>query len=117
MATRTGVFKKNNVEKLAIDGSWSGLNAATSDVGDALDISKMSNVSLQAVGTYTGSSVVTMQVSNDGTTWVTAKDTAGNDLTFTANGLKNLGVIKAKFLRPSIATGTGAVAIYLVAIG
>ena len=89
--------------------------ASTSDVGDALDIGYYQNVSIQAVGTYTGSSVVTMQVSNDGgTTWATAKDNAGSDLTFGANGLKQLGV-NAKLIRPSIATGTGTVSIHVMA--
>ena len=116
MGTITGSFKKGTQNKISADGSWASLDANTSDVGDALDISKMQNVSLQAVGTYTGSSVVTMQVSNDGTNWITAKDTAGSNLTFSANGLLNLGT-KAKFLRPSIATGTGVVSIYVVAVG
>lgn len=78
---------------------------ATADVTNAIDIGNFSKGSIQAAGTF-GTTTFTAQISNDGTNWVTAKDTAGSDLTFTAAGLKLLQ-LGAKFLRMAAPTGTG----------
>lgn len=84
---------------------WSGI--AASDTFDAFTLTQQYGLaaSLQVVGTFS-SSVITMQVSNDGTNWVTAKDLLGADITFSATGYRELS-LSAAYIRPSIASGSG----------
>ncbi len=51
-------------------------------------------------GTGFNAGTLTIQVSNDQTTWVTAKDAFGNDVTFTQDGYAELATA-AKFIRPT----------------
>ena len=85
---------------------WSGIAAGDTFTAFTLTQQYGLAASLQAVGTFS-SSVITMQVSNDGTNWVTAKDLQGNDITFSATGYKELS-LSAAYIRPSIASGTGS---------
>lgn len=77
----------------------------TADVSEIIDVGNFTKGSVQADGTF-GTTTFTVQMSNNGTAWVTAKDTAGNDLTFTAAGLKLLQ-LGAKFIRLQAPSGTG----------
>lgn len=61
--------------------------------------------SVQASGTFGGATVV-LQGSNDGVTYATLKDTAGDDLSFTAAGYVEF-TSAAVFVKPSISGGTG----------
>lgn len=61
--------------------------------------------SLQISGTF-GGATCTLQVSNDGSTWFTAKDTQGNAVTATTDTFFELS-IAARFLRPSLSGGSG----------
>ena len=85
---------------------WSGI--AAGDTFTAFTLAQQYGLaaSVQAVGTFS-SSVITMQVSNDGANWATAKDLLGNDITFSATGYSELS-ISAAYIRPSIASGTGS---------
>lgn len=60
--------------------------------------------SVQVTGTF-GSGTFALQGSNDGTNWVTLKDTAGNDATLTAAGLIDFSTACA-FVRPSTSGGS-----------
>jgi hypothetical protein len=84
--------------------SWTGLTA--NDNGDAVKLGDgWGLVSCIQVfsggGTGFNSGTVTIQVSNDGTNWATAKDIHGNDCTATAGALFELSV-SAGYIRPSM---------------
>lgn len=83
---------------------WTGL--ATGDTGSPATTNGK-DMSVQVTGTFSGATV-TIEGSNDGTNWVTLNDKAvpANPCTFTAAGLK--GVLQqVKYIRPSVASGTG----------
>lgn len=61
--------------------------------------------SVQISGTF-GGATVTLQHSNDGTTWFTAKDIFGNDVEVTAAGIFELS-LSSVYLRPAISGGSG----------
>jgi len=61
--------------------------------------------SVQIAGTF-GGATVTLQHSNDGTTWFTTKDIFGNDVEVTAAGIFELS-LSSVYLRPAIRGGTG----------
>jgi hypothetical protein len=65
----------------------------------------LANASVQIGGTLGGATIV-LQGSNDGTTYATLKDLAGNDLSFTAAGYAEFSS-GAAFIKPSISGGTG----------
>lgn len=60
--------------------------------------------SIQVTGTF-GSGTCVLQASNDGSNWVTVKDTAGNDVSFTSAGMADFSTA-ALYLRPSTSGGT-----------
>jgi len=70
--------------------------------------------SVQISGTF-GGATVTLQHSNDGTTWVTAKDVRGNDVTATSAAIFEVSLSSA-YIRPSLASGTSN-AVDVIAVG
>ena len=75
------------------------------DTATALPISEQWGLaaSVQASGTFNSGSV-TMQHSNDGTNWFTAKDLQGNDISLTADGIAEFSLSSA-YIRPAISGG------------
>jgi hypothetical protein len=61
--------------------------------------------SVQVVGTFGGATLV-LQVSNDGTNWVTARDMFGAAVSLTATGYAEL-TLSAAYIRPSVSGGSG----------
>jgi hypothetical protein len=60
--------------------------------------------SVQVTGTF-GSATITLQVSNDGTNFVTLKDSAGADISLTAAGMREFSTA-ALYLKPTSSGGT-----------
>lgn len=60
--------------------------------------------SIQVVGTF-GGATVTIQVSNDGTNWVTAQNMFGAPITLTTSGYAEV-TLSAAYIRPNITGGT-----------
>ena len=60
--------------------------------------------SVQVTGTF-GGATITLQVSNDGTNYVTLKDGIGNDITFSAAGMREFSTA-ALYLKPTSSGGT-----------
>ena len=60
--------------------------------------------SVQVVGTF-GGATVTLQVSNDGTNWVDAKDVLGTTISLTATGYFEFS-LSAAYIRPAVASGS-----------
>jgi hypothetical protein len=83
---------------------WSGI--ASGDTFDAFTLCQQYGLaaSVQITGTFSGATV-TMQVSNDGTNWVTARDLSYTAVSLTATGYVEL-TLSAAYIRPSIASGT-----------
>src|SRR4051812_47544385 len=91
---------------------WLGL-AANADVGQALgvDFSAYQDRSVQVVGTFGTGGAITMQGSNDGgTTWSILTDPLGNNLVFSAAGMKQITELPEQ-IRPAVTAGTGTSAL------
>lgn len=84
--------------------TWSSM--ATGDTINHWEVKALSTAvaSLQLTGTWGGATVV-LQVSNDGTTWFTAKDTQGNDVSATADAFFEISV-SARYVRPAPSGGS-----------
>lgn len=84
---------------------WSGI--AAGDTFDAWTLQQQYGLagSVQVTGTFGGSTVV-LQVSNDGTNWVTAEDVQGDPVSLTSAGYAELS-LSAAYIRPSISGGSG----------
>lgn len=82
------------------------ITGAGTDVTEAFDIGNSAAGSIQALAGTFGTTTLTVQVSNDGATWATAKDTAGSDITFTAVGIKYIQM-GPKYLRVQAPSGNG----------
>jgi hypothetical protein len=62
--------------------------------------------SVQVVGTF-GGATMTIQVSNDGTNWVTAQGVDNTGITFTSTGYREFS-LSAAYVRPLISGGAGS---------
>jgi hypothetical protein len=93
----------------AIDGVprviWQG--AATGDTFEPFTLKQQYGLaaSVQLTGTF-GGATITMQVSNDGTNWATARGLDTTDITFTAAGYREFSLCAA-YIRPLITGGSG----------
>lgn len=89
--------------------SWTPL--ANGDSGSAVDLNDYRDRSVQVLGTFGASGSVTLQGSNDGgTTWATLTDQGGNNLTFTAAGIKHVQQL-TEYIRPIVTAGDGTTAL------
>lgn len=84
---------------------WSGI--AAGDTFDAFTLTQQYGLaaSVQVTGTF-GGATITMQVSNDGTNWVTARGLDTTDIILTAAGYREFSLCAA-YIRPSITGGSG----------
>lgn len=89
--------------------SWTPL--ANGDSGSAVDLNDYRDRSVQVLGTFGTGGSVTLQGSNDGgTTWATLTDQGGNNLTFTAAGIKHVQQL-TEYIRPTVTAGDGTTAL------
>jgi hypothetical protein len=90
------------------DGSVIAVNYEALSEADtappAFEYPAWNDQSVQVVGAFGGGNV-SVEGSNDGTNWVILKDPAGSAITFTADGLAEIGT-PARFIRPKQPTGT-----------
>lgn len=83
--------------------TWSLAGAVSGDMFDGVELSGNADRSVQFVGTVTATIVV--QGSNDNTNWETLTDGLGNNLSFTAAGLKQICEL-TRYIRPAVISGT-----------
>lgn len=102
MATRANV--SSWMSKRVLRTVWSGL--LNGDDGAAESAGRLSDRSVQISGTFGAGGSVTIQGSNDGSTWATLRDPAGAALTFTTADLKEV-LENTQFLRPIVTAGDG----------
>lgn len=104
MATAVTINKVKTYPETGYVASWIGL--ADDEEGDAVTLIGYSDRSVQVTGTFGSSGSVQLEGSNDGTTFVLLTDNLGNNLTFTAAGLKGVGPLAA-YIRPRVTVGDG----------
>lgn len=114
MATRSSVttFPFETSLDVAVT-TWDGLLA--NDDGEPVRLAVYSDRSIQVVGTFGGASV-TIGGSNDGVNYVALTDTAGNPLTLSVAGLKQIVELPV-FLKPRVFGGSGATNLKVVLSG
>ena len=79
---------------------------STADTATPVKVQNMQGLagSVQVTGTF-GGATVALQVSNDGTNFVTLKDGTGTDITFTAAGMAEFSTA-ALYVKPTSSGGT-----------
>jgi hypothetical protein len=92
-----------------IDGATSSYRWTDYSTADTSTPARMNNQeglagSVQVTGTF-GGATVAIQVSNDGTNFVTLKDSVGTAITFTAAGFTEFSTA-ALFIKPTSTGGT-----------
>lgn len=104
MATRSASITQR--DDLVYVITWQGL-VGSADDGAGVGVANLCDLTVQVVGDFGSSGAVTMQGSNDGTTWGTLNDEAGNAVT-----LSDSSVIEIEgsplYLRPNGSAGSAA---------
>jgi hypothetical protein len=79
---------------------------STADTSTPIKVQNMQGLagSVQVTGTF-GGATITLQGSNDGTNYVTLKDSAGTAISFTAAGMAEFSTA-ALFVKPTSSGGT-----------
>jgi P pilus assembly chaperone PapD len=79
---------------------------STADTSTSIKVQNMQGLagSVQVTGTF-GGATIALQVSNDGTNYVTLKDGSGVAITFTAAGVAEFSTA-ALFIKPTSSGGT-----------
>jgi len=106
MATIARTQATTNNRLLRIE-RW--LSMALNDVGEVLPFAAYTDRSVQVSGTFGGATVL-IEGSNDNSSWFTLTDPAGDALSFTAAGLRQVTEI-AYYARASVVGGNGTTAI------
>ena len=111
-------FASDNLSNsVGINGlKWEGLNT-TDTTGTPIYISRKTDRSVQIGGTF-GGGTVTIEGSNDGTTYFTLNDLQGSAISKTAAALEGVAEV-VKWIRPKVTGGDGTtdIDVYLVAVG
>lgn len=111
MATRSGVLVIDH------DGvgvvTWSGITEA--DDGAGVKMARFPDRTVQVVGDFTTAGAITIQGSNDGSTWGTLHDPTGADLLIT-DSTPRLIVENPLYIRPLATAGT-AVDMDVIVVG
>lgn len=89
---------------------WEGLvkgdTGESDESGSPLGMSSFADRSVQVTGTF-DSATVTIEGSNDGTTWATLSDQVGDDLSFTAAGIAMVAEL-TRYIRPAVSDSGGS---------
>lgn len=85
--------------------TWAGIVTGDTVVATELIESRGSVASVQIDGTFNGGTTAVLQVSNDGSTWFTAKDVLGTAVSATADAYFELS-LAARYARMSVASGS-----------
>jgi hypothetical protein len=75
------------------------------DTGESLELNDFNDNTVQVMGTF-NSQTLTMQGSNDNTTWFTLTDNSGSSIAFTAAGGKLIAEAP-RYVRPSFSGSSG----------
>lgn len=94
------------VSQFIRSAAYQWTNLSTADTAVAVRLENMQGLAgaVQVTGTFGGATIV-LQVSNDGTNFVTLKDGTGTNISFTSAGMAEFSTA-ALWLRPSSSGGT-----------
>lgn len=94
------------VEEQVRAAAYRWTDYSTADTSTPIKVQNMQGLagSVQVTGTF-GGATIALQVSNDGTNYVTLKDSTGSDITFTAAGMREFSTA-ALFIKPTSSGGT-----------
>lgn len=94
------------VEEQVRAAAYRWTDYSTADTSTPIKVQNMQGLagSVQVTGTF-GSATITLQASNDGTNYVTLKDSAGTAISFTAAGMAEFSTA-ALYLKPTSSGGT-----------
>ena len=110
MATRAVV--SNVTDSGGLVASWEGITEA--DTGAAIEVIGWDRLTVQVLGDFDASGAITMQGSNDGTTWATLNDVEGAAVVLTAASIVQLQE-HPRYVRPTASAGTAVdMDVYLV---
>lgn len=101
----------------ADDGSvmvvtWTPLTT-TNQTGSALQLPRNADKTVTITGTWGVGGSVTLQGSNDGTTWLSLTDPQGNAITKTADGIEAI-TENPLYIRPNCTAGDGTTSIKVI---
>lgn len=94
--------------------SWEDL--ANGNTGNSVSIARWADRTVQVSGTFGAGGSITIEGSHDGVAWATLHDPQGNNLTFTAAGMK-LCAENPLFTRPNVTAGDGTTALDVDILG
>jgi hypothetical protein len=94
------------VEEQVRAAAYRWTDYSTADTSTPIKVQNMQGLagSVQVTGTF-GSATITLQASNDGTNYVTLKDSTGTAISFTAAGMAEFSTA-ALYLKPTSTGGT-----------
>lgn len=94
------------VEEQVRAAAYRWTDYSTADTSSPIKVQNMQGLagSVQVTGTFGGASIA-LQASNDGTNYVTLKDSAGVDISLTSAGLREFSTA-ALFIKPTSSGGT-----------
>lgn len=94
------------VEEQVRAAAYRWTDYSTADTATSVKLQNMQGLagSVQVTGTF-GGATIALQVSNDGTNFVTLKDANGTAITFTAAGMSEFSTA-ALFIKPTSSGGT-----------
>lgn len=111
MATRIATEATTNSHPPMYIYTWTGLNGATSDVGDAKELGWLSDKCVQILGTI---GTFDLQGSNDGTNWHTLNDAGGTPIDETG-GVRTEQILEnTRYVRPSVSGAASGVTVIIV---
>lgn len=91
--------------------TWTPL--LTTDTGSAESCGRLSDRSIQVIGTLGAGGSINVQGSNDGTTWATLSDPAGVALATMGVGIEEI-LENTLFVRPVVVGGDGTTSITVI---
>jgi len=100
--------------EVSTDGSaflvvWTPLTTTNTD-GTRVQLNRYPDKTIQVDGTFGAGGNVTIQGSNDGTTWATLSDPQGTALVISGAGIKAISE-NPLYIRPLVAAGDGTTAL------
>lgn len=113
-ATTPTISRQNTDTDAAYLVTWASMGNVS---GTPITLLQLSNRTIHIAGTFDSATVV-LEGSNDGTNYITLRDTLGNALSFTSTGLKKVHELPL-YVRPTVSGGGGSVSInaYLLVAG
>ena len=103
MATVTATFTQVSGQAQVV--SWTPLTTTNTD-GSSAELPYFSDRSVQVSGTFGTGGSVTLQGSNDNSTWAALHDVAGSAITLTSAGIKKVSP-NTRYIRPLVTAGDG----------